>query len=314
MQLQNAGQGMLQVTQSGIFTGHRAAVFALAEAADLGCFYSADGNGWVVKWNTATPDLGQAIAQVPSNVFALQYLPQNNLLAVGSMQGALYFINLNQNRVLEPPLQWSKSVFCMQTQGSRLYVGTGIGELWVINLQTLQPHTFTTICQHSIRSMHLHPHLPLMALGCSNHQIYLLHTHTGKIVQELTYHQNSVFSVRFSPDGNYLLSGSRDAYLAVWQINPNGVVALLHTIPAHLFTINSLTFLPPGALFASAARDKTVKIWHATSFDLLKVIDSAKQEWQAHKNSVNSLLWLPHNNLLLSAGDDRQIFAWQIEV
>jgi len=49
-------------------------------------------SGRNAEWIVASAPPGQAIAQVPSNVFALQYLPQNNLLAVGSMQGALYFI------------------------------------------------------------------------------------------------------------------------------------------------------------------------------------------------------------------------------
>lgn len=251
------------------------------------------------------------VAQVPSNVFSICHLPAQQLLAVGSMHGALYFIDIAQNKVLEPALQLGKSVFSIALSGNNLYAGTGNGQLWLIQLPTLQAQQIP-ISSSSIRSIHQHPTLPLLALGCSDNYIYVLNTDERKVVQQLNFHQNSVFSVRFSPDGQYLLSGSRDAHLAIWQFNAVQQLQLLHSIPAHLFTINSISYSPNGELFATAARDKTIKIWQANNFGLLKVIDNTKPDFSAHKNSVNSLLWLPYNNLLLSAGDDRNIFAWQM--
>src|SRR5690606_5922586 len=111
-------------------------------------------------------------------------------------------------------------------------------------------------------------------------------------------HGNSVFSLCLSPDGKYLLSGSRDAHLKVWDAENK--FYLLHTIPAHLFTVNHIAFHPDGKLFASAGRDKHIKIWDAQSFQLLKVID--KEKFQGHVNSVNRLLWLKNSNYLVSAG------------
>ncbi len=295
-------------------SGHNASIFALARAEEPDCFYSADGNGWVVKWDLRQEDFGQAIAQVPSNVFSLRYLPSLQLLAVGSMQGILYFIDLDKNKVLEPPLQFEKSVYSIESHQNLLYIGTGTGQLIEIDPLTLTLQRTLSVCNQSIRSIHPHPTLPLLALGCSNHLIYLVNTETLDIIEELTYHQNSVFSVRFSPDGRYLLSGSRDAFMAVWEITAGQPTALIHTIPAHLFTINSITYLPPLRLFATASRDKTLKIWRSHNFELLKVIDNTKSdEWQAHKNSVNCLLWMPQEQLLVSGGDDRNLFVWQIE-
>lgn len=302
----------ISIQQFNHFTGHRASVFALANAEAPNCFFSADGNGWIVAWNINQPDLGSLVAQVPSNVFSICHIPAQQMLAVGSMQGALFFIDIAQNKVIEPPLQLGKSVFSIALSGNKLYAGTGNGQLWTLQLPDLKIRQVSSVSNSSIRSIHQHPTLPMLALGCSDNQIYILNTDDRKIVQQLTFHQNSVFSVRFSPDGQYLLSGSRDACLAVWQFNAMQQLQLLHSIPAHLFTINSITYSPNGELFATAARDKTIKIWQANNFALLKVIDNTKPHFSAHKNSVNSLLWLPYNNLLLSAGDDRNVFAWQI--
>jgi len=304
----------ISVEQVARFTGHRAAVFALAEAGQPQTFYSADGNGWVVAWNVQDPDEGRLLAQVPSNVFSMRYLAGFGLLALGSMSGALYFIDLAQNRVIDPPIQLDKAVFCLEQCGNTLFAGTGGGLLWAINLPQLSAQQVSPICNSSIRSAHLHPNLPLLALGCSNHEIYLFNTQTRQAVPQTAFHQNSVFSVRFTPNGQYLLSGSRDAFLAIWQLQTAQTpqLQLLHSIPAHLFTINSIACPPNTGWFATASRDKTIKIWHSDNYSLLKVIDQTKTGITAHKNSVNNLLWLPHNNLLLSAGDDRQIFAWQV--
>ena len=304
---------MLSIAQAHQLTGHTASIFALATAEEPFSFFSADGNGWVVKWDLRQKDFGQAIAQVPSNVFSLRFLPSLQLLAVGSMQGTLYFIDLDNNKVLEPALQFEKSVYCFETHQNLLYVGTGAGELMEIDPLALTVNRTIAVCNQSIRSIDQHPTLPLLALGCSNHSIYLVNLDTFQIIEELVYHKNSVFSVRFSPDGRYLLSGSRDAFLGVWEINAEQAAALLHTIPAHLFTINSITYLSPLRLFASASRDKSIKIWDADTFTLLKVIDNTKpDEWTSHKNSVNCLLWLPKAQLLVSGGDDRNLFVWQI--
>lgn len=50
-------------------SGHNASIFALARAKEPDTFYSADGNGWVVKWDLRQEDFGQAIAQVPLMFF-----------------------------------------------------------------------------------------------------------------------------------------------------------------------------------------------------------------------------------------------------
>lgn len=304
----------ISVEQVARFTGHRAAVFALAEAGHPQTFYSADGNGWVVAWNTQQPDEGRLLAQVPSNVFAMRYLTGFGLLALGSMSGALYFIDLAQNRVIDPPIQLDKAVFCLEQYGDTLFAGTGGGLLWAISLPQLRAQQVSTICSSSIRSAHQHPTLPLLALGCSNHTIYLFHTQTRQVVSQAVFHQNSVFSVKFTPNGQHLISGSRDAFLAIWQLPAHQTpqLQLLHSIPAHLFTINNITYPSNTGWFATASRDKTIKFWHSQNYTLQKVIDNTKAGITAHKNSVNNLLWLPHNNLLLSAGDDRQIFAWQV--
>ena len=119
-------------------------------------------------------------------------------------------------------------------------------------------------------------------------------------------HGNSVFTVAYTPDERYLISGGRDAMMRVWDLGRNG--ASVSTQPAHWFTINHIAFSPDGLYFATASRDKTVKIWSTEGFHLVKVIDVLR--YGAHINSVNRLLWLP--DCLVSASNDRSMMLWRV--
>ena len=120
-------------------------------------------------------------------------------------------------------------------------------------------------------------------------------------------HENSVFVAKYSPSGQYIVSGGRDAQLRVWEIEEFREV---NCQPAHWYTINDLVFHPKGHWLATASRDKTIKIWDTNTFQLLKVIDV--QKFGGHINSVNKLHWSSHNDWLISCSDDRTIMVWAV--
>ena len=121
-------------------------------------------------------------------------------------------------------------------------------------------------------------------------------------------HTNSVFTVKYSPDYKFLLTGGRDAHLKVWNVSGN--YQLHQDIVAHLFAINDICFHPNLPLFATCSMDKSIKVWDSESFKLKKVIDKARHA--SHGTSVNKLLWLEDSSLLVSGSDDRNVSVWKI--
>jgi centriolar protein POC1 len=51
----------------------------------------------------------------------------------------------------------------------------------------------------------------------------------------------AVFSTAYTPDGKYILIGSRDAQLKIWDAE---TFMLVKNIPAHLFAINHIAVHP----------------------------------------------------------------------
>jgi hypothetical protein len=299
----------MDISLKTCLTGHQSAIYALSAAATPRSCFSADGNGWVVYWQDIFADKGTIMAKVPSNVFGLHYLPQSNWLALGSMQGIVYRIALQHTQNLPQALQLPPPVFALQSFADQLLVGAGNGWLYSLNPDTWQISRTLQIADKGIRQIALHPHLPIAALACSDKKVHIVALDQWKILQSLSHHKHSVFSVCFSPNGKYLFSGSRDAHLAIWETNN---FELHHSIPAHLYTINSLVCSPDSNYLFSGSRDKSLKMWHIPHFQLLKVWSPDKPDTAAHHHSINSLLYLPQSHCLVSASDDKRVLVWQM--
>jgi WD40 repeat protein len=71
-------------------------------------------------------------------------------------------------------------------------------------------------------------------------------------------HTGDVYSIAFSPDGNYLLSGSSDSTIKLWSTETQ---KLILTMQGHSDYIRSVAFSSQGKCFASGSRDCTIKLW-----------------------------------------------------
>jgi len=117
----------------------------------------------------------------------------------------------------------------------------------------------------------------------------------------------AVFAVQYSPDGSYLVSGSRDAQIKIWDTL---TFDLTKNIPAHMFAVNHIAFHPTLPYFATASMDKSIKIWGSDDFKLYKII-SREKGYPGHVLSINKLGW--DGNHLISVSDDKRIMIWDIQ-
>ncbi len=74
----------------------------------------------------------------------------------------------------------------------------------------------------------------------------------------LAGHTNSVVSVAFSPDGQHIISGSRDNLVKVWSVSARKEVA---SLAGHTNFLSSVAFSPDGQHIVSGSGDELVKVW-----------------------------------------------------
>lgn len=300
---------MLQVQKIDTFSGHRDCVYAIQPSDVSQRFFSAGGDGLVVQWDLTRPDWGQVVAQVPASIYALGYDSEQNHLWVGQNYEGIQVIDPQNKQLVASSQLTSAALFDIQFFENQAFVALSDGIVLVMNKKEFAVRKYLKVSSQSARCIAVNPQTREMAVGYSDNIIRVFDIDNIELRYTLASHENSVFSVQYSPDGKYLLSGSRDAHLKIWKVLEG--YNLDKDIVAHLFAINHIEYSPDSLFFATCSMDKSIKIWDATSFRLLKVIDRARHA--GHATSINKLLWTNFNNQLISASDDKRISVWDIK-
>jgi WD repeat-containing protein 61 len=312
LSIQKKNQNLLniQFTKIAQLTGHEASVFALSDDKEAKYFLSGGGDGWIVRWDLETPALGKLIAKAESNIYSLCHLPDWNLIIAGNMNGGVHWIDLLDSDKSKDIQHHQKGVYDIIRIGAHIITlgGSGMLTKWSVKDRRILESLHLT--NQSLRTCDFSEARNELAVGASDNSIYILDADSWYIKRTIrAAHENSVFKVKYAPNGNYLWSGGRDAHLKTWDLNSD--FKLVSDQSAHWFTINDIAFHPEGHLLATASRDKTIKIWDAASFKLLKVIETIRDG--GHINSVNALYWSSYNNYLISCSDDRSLIVWDVK-
>lgn len=300
---------MIQVEKIHSLTGHRDCVYTVEASDNAAHFFSAGGDGMIVSWNLSAPEQGELIAKLPNSVYAIHYLSKTDQLIAGHNYEGIHLLDWKAKKEIASLKLSSSSIFDIQSFQNDLLIASGDGALTIVDLEKWIVKKRLVASKKSARVIALNPIDGEMAIGFSDHFIRIFSMDDYSLKHEFQAHQNSVFTLRFTPDYQFLISGSRDARLKAWDVSSGYVQA--EEVVAHLFAINHMAFSPSGKYFVTGSMDKSIKIWDATALKLLKVIDKAR--YAGHGTSVNKLLWTSFHDQLVSASDDRTLSVWNIK-
>ena len=284
----------ITVQKVATLTGHNASIFAVISYKTPDLFLSGAGDGWIVEWNFKDPEMGRLVAKVETQIFSLCYLADANKVVAGNMNGGVHWVDLANPTETKNILHHQKGVFAIQQIGASLLTAGGAGMLTRWDIAQQKTIESLHLSNQSLRCIAYSKQRNELAIGASDHNIYLLDAETLSIKQTIkAAHENSVFTIKYSANQQFLISGGRDAHLRVRDLHQDGKEISFQ--PAHWYTINDIAFHPKAPIFATASRDKTIKIWDADTYQLLKVLETVRD--QGHLNSVNRLFWSTFNEL-----------------
>jgi WD40 repeat protein len=291
----------VQVQKLHTLTGHRDSVYTVVGSDKPSHFFSGSGDGMVVLWDLGNPNEGKRIAQLPNSVYALHH--HNGVLIAGHNYEGIHTLDYKNGQSISSLKTTDAAIFDIQSHEQHIFIASGDGALTIVKNNSIQSRLLHS--QKSARTIAVGK--DSIAVGYSDNFIRIFDLEDHSLKKEWQAHTNSVFALRYSPDGQFLLSGSRDARLKVWDVG--GDYRLAEEIVAHMYAINSLSFSPNGKHFVTCSLDKSIKLWDAGQLKLLKVIDKARHA--GHGTSVNKLLWTAYDGQVVSASDDRTISIWK---
>jgi WD40 repeat protein len=128
----------------------------------------------------------------------------------------------------------------------------------------------------------------------------------GKTIRVFKGHQKPVQSVKFSPDGKYLLSTSLDNTARLWDVK-TGQEARETPFEGHSWFVWDAAFSPDGNQIVTASHDGTAIVWPVN-----EPYDPAKlRTFAGHSGAVYAVAYSPDGKYVASGGYDKQVLLWE---
>ena len=121
-------------------------------------------------------------------------------------------------------------------------------------------------------------------------------------------HDDAVSFAAYSPDGDRIVTASRDNVVRVWNADGSGEPVLLQ---GHQGQVWSAAFSPDGGHIVTASHDKTARIWNADGAGEPIVLGGAGQK--GHADVVWSASFSPDGTRVVTASWDRSARVWNAD-
>ena len=123
------------------------------------------------------------------------------------------------------------------------------------------------------------------------------------LLRVLTGHQDQVNSVALSGDGRYIVSGSNDGTVVVWDLQTG---ARLHELTGHQDWVNSVALSGDGRYIVSGSDDRTVAVWDLQTGARL-------HQLTGHQGRVRSVALSGDGRHIVSGSSDKTVAVWDLQ-
>ncbi|XP_055256835.1 striatin isoform X2 [Moschus berezovskii] len=268
------------------FRAHKGPVLCVVMSSNGEQCYSGGTDGLIQSWNTTNPNIDPYDSYDPSvlrgpllghtdAVWGLAYSAAHQRLLSCSADGTLRLWNttevapalsvFNDNQELGVPA----SVDLVSSDPSHMVASFSKGYTSIFNMETQQriltlesnlDSTANSSCQ--INRVISHPTLPISITAHEDRHIKFYDNNTGKLIHSMVAHLEAVTSLAVDPNGLYLMSGSHDCSIRLWNLESK---TCIQEFTAHRKkfeeSIHDVAFHPSKCYIASAGADALAKVF-----------------------------------------------------
>ena len=117
-------------------------------------------------------------------------------------------------------------------------------------------------------------------------------------------HKGSVTALAISPNGQYIVSGSEDRVLRLWNLK--GEEQIGSPMQGHRGSVTALAISPNGDYIVSGSDDKTLRLWNFKG-------EQMGEPFRGHNGSVTALAISPDGQYIASGSQDKTLRLWNLK-
>lgn len=122
----------------------------------------------------------------------------------------------------------------------------------------------------------------------------------AQTVHVLDAHTSTVYTAKFSPDGQHIVTGGDDHRAYLWSAVTG---AQEHLLQVHTGYIADAVFSSDGTQVATASADATAGLWETASGNLLRIL-------YGHEATINSIRFNADGSRIVTASQDNTAKVW----
>ncbi|XP_064914038.1 striatin isoform X3 [Columba livia] len=268
------------------FRAHNGPVLCVVMSSNGEQCYSGGTDGLIHGWNITNPNIDPYDSYDPSvlrgafvghtgAVWGLVYSGVHQRLLSCSADGTIRLWKateiapalsiFNDNQEMGIP----SSVDLVSSDPSLMVASFNSGHTSIFNMETRQrvlilessaDTTVSSSCQ--INRVISHPTLPISITAHEDRHIKFYDNNTGKLIHSMVAHLDAVTSLAVDPNGLYLMSGSHDCSIRLWNLESK---TCIQEFTAHRKkfdeSIHDVAFHPSKCYIASAGADALAKVF-----------------------------------------------------
>nr|XP_046232359.1 striatin isoform X2 [Scatophagus argus] len=266
------------------FRAHSGAVLCVTMSSSGEQCFSGGVDGTIQSWNTPNPNVDPYDSYEPSvlrgalcghtdSVWGLVYSSAHRRLLSCSADGTVRLWNaadtspslavFNERGELGVPT----SVDLVSSEPAHMVTSFTTGHIGLFNMETQQlvlklDSAGPPEAPCKINKVLSHPTLPVTITAQEDRHIQFFDNNTGKLIHSMVAHLDSVTSLAVDPNGLYLMSGSHDCSIRLWNMESK---TCIQEFTAHRKkfeeSIHDVAFHPTKCYIGSAGADALAKVF-----------------------------------------------------